>query len=119
MNAAISANLDYTFYMKEVQHTFQKSLPSLRDTFWLFPRVPIIAHLHYFYAFRNADKAGAVGADLFCNALQQTWANKQIEQNSTSHRTSFKVLNVRDAFFSLTSMKSFIFANRDHLYTGI
>lgn len=100
---------DWKLYIKEVQHIYQKSL-SLP-----FPQVPIIACLHPLYAFRNAVKAGAAGAVLFCNASQQTWPNKQIEENSTSHRTSHEVLNLLGAFLSLTSTKPFIFANRKHL----
>lgn len=84
-----------------------------------FPEVPIIACLHPLYAFRNAVKSSAAGAVLFCNASQQTWPNKQIEENSASHRTSHEVLNLPEAFLSLTSTKPFIFANRKHLWMAL
>lgn len=98
-------------------HIFLKSLPLAHTETHLdcFPQVPIIACQHPLYAFRNAVKAGAAGAVLFCNVSQQTWPNKQIKENSTSHRTSHEVLNLPGAFLSLTSTKPFIFANRKHL----
>lgn len=99
----------------KVQHIYQKSLSHTQTHLDCFPQVPIIACLHPLYAFRNAVKAGAEGAVLFCNASQQTWPNKQIEENSTSHRASHEVLNLPGAFLFLTSTKPFIFANRKHL----
>ena len=90
----------------------QRIAPSPRHTetdLDCFSQVRIIARLHPLYGFRKAVKASAAGAVWFCNALQQTWPNKQMKENSTSPKTPQELLSFLESFLSLTSMKTFSF----------